>query len=139
MTQARHSASLADLLGGLVDDITLLFRKEVQLAKAEASEKVEEVVGAGRSLLIGAVLAIGAVGVLLAALVSIVAALLVGMGVAETFAPAIAGFLVAAVIGGIAWALIASGLNAIKATNLQPRRTAHALAEDMQVVQENLK
>lgn len=139
MTDVRHSPSVADLLGGLINDITLLFRKELQLAKAEAGEKIEQIVGAGRSVLIGAILAIGAVGVLLAALVSILAALFVGMGMAEPLATAISGFVVAAVIGAIAWSLISSGINAVKASNLQPTRTAHALAEDMHAVKETMQ
>ena len=37
----QHSTGLADLLGGLASDISGLFRKEIQLAKAEASEKLD--------------------------------------------------------------------------------------------------
>ena len=139
MSEVHQTQSIGDLLSGLVNDISLLFRKELQLAKAEAGEKVEQVVGAGRSVLIGGVLAIGAVGVLLAALVSILAALFVAMGMGATLANAISGLIIAAVIGGIAWAMISSGINAVKATNLQPTRTARAVAEDVNVVQEKFQ
>ena len=46
---------ITDLLGSLVSDISGLFRKEIELAKAEASEKVEEAAKAGRNLAIGGV------------------------------------------------------------------------------------
>jgi len=42
MSMPNESRPLAELLGGLASDISTLFRKEVQLAKAEASEKVSE-------------------------------------------------------------------------------------------------
>ena len=71
---------LADLLGGLASDITGLFRKEIELAKAEASEKLDGALQAGRNIAIGAVLAIGAVGVLLAAFVAGLTAVFVRAG-----------------------------------------------------------
>lgn len=139
MSEVHQSQSIGDLLSGLVNDISLLFRKELQLAKAEAGEKVEQVVGAGRSVIIGAVLAIGAVGVLLAALVAILAAILVAMGMGATLANAISAVVVAAIIGGIAWGMISSGINAVKATNLQPTRTVRAVTEDVNAVQEKFQ
>ena len=58
---------LGFLLSGLATDVSGLFRKEIELAKAEASETVDNATRAGRNLAIGAVLAIGALGVFLAA------------------------------------------------------------------------
>ena len=42
MSASEHGRPLGDLLGGLVSDISGLFRKEIELAKAEAGEKVDE-------------------------------------------------------------------------------------------------
>jgi hypothetical protein len=67
-------------------DISNLFRKEIELAKAEASEKVDVVLGAAQRLAIGAVLGIAAAGVLLAAIVTGLAAIFVGMGMDPTLA-----------------------------------------------------
>jgi hypothetical protein len=69
MSHVEHGKSLPDLLGSLASDISGLFRKEVQLAKAEAGEKIDLVLAAAQKLAIGAVLGIGAVGVLFAAIV----------------------------------------------------------------------
>jgi len=41
MAFADQGRPLTDLLGGLASDISGLFRKEIQLAKAEASEKLD--------------------------------------------------------------------------------------------------
>ena len=133
----QHSTGLADLLGGLASDISGLFRKEIQLAKAEASEKFDEAMKASRNLAIGGVLAIGAVGVLLAALVTGVAALLINMGMAETPAGFVAGLIVAAVIGGIAWAMISRGLSEMKANKLNMQRTTSSIRMDAETVKES--
>ena len=133
----QHSTPLADLLSGLAGDISGLFRKEIQLAKAEASEKLDEAMKASRNLAIGAVLAIGATGVFLAALVTGVAALLINMGMAETPAGFVAGLIVAAVIGGIAWVLISRGIAELKANKLNMQRTTNSLRMDAETVKES--
>ncbi|HXV74534.1 MAG TPA: phage holin family protein, partial [Sphingomonadales bacterium] len=67
MVNQRDDRPLTELLTGLVSDISGLFRKEIDLAKAEASENLNRAVGSIETLLIGLVFAIGAIGVLLAA------------------------------------------------------------------------
>ena len=133
----QHSTPLADLLSGLAGDISGLFRKEIQLAKAEASERLDEAMKASRNLAIGAVLAIGATGVFLAALVTGVAALLINMGMAETPAGFVAGLIVAAVIGGIAWAMISRGLSEMKANKLNMQRTTSSIRMGAETVKES--
>ena len=138
MSQVEHGRSLPDLLGSLATDISNLFQKEVQLAKAEASEKLDIVVGAAQKLAIGTVLGIGAVGVLLAAIVSGLAALLVALGTDPALASSISAIIVAAVFGGVAWSLISGALADMRAEKLNMDRTTHALARDAQVVKETL-
>ena len=133
----QHSTGLGDLLGGLASDISGLFRKEIQLAKAEASEKLDEAMKASRNLAIGGVLTIGAVGVLLAALVTGLAALLITLGMAETAASFVAGIIVAAVIGGIAWAMISRGIAELKANKLNMQRTTNSIRMDAETVKES--
>jgi hypothetical protein len=134
----QHSSSLSDLLGGLASDISGLFRKEIQLAKAEASEKLDDAMKAGRNIAIGAVLAIGAIGVFLAALVSGLAALLVNMGMDDQPASFIAALVVTAVVGGVAWAMISRGMAEFKANKLNMERTTHSIQMDAAAVRESL-
>ena len=136
MSTSEHGRPLTDLLGGLVNDITGLFRKEIQLAKAEAGEKLDQVVGASRSLLIGGVLAIGATGVFLTALVTGVAWLLVAIGLGEFVANFLAALIVAIVIGLVAWSMIQKGLHDVRASNLAMDRTTRSVSQDAQVVKE---
>src|SRR2546423_413800 len=98
---------LGDLLGGLVSDVSMLFRKEIELAKTEASEKLDKMTAAGRNLAIGLVLAIGAVGVFLAALVSGLAVLLVNSGMEAPLANFVSAIVITVIVGCIAWAMIA--------------------------------
>jgi hypothetical protein len=138
MSHVEQGRSLPDLLGGLATDISNLFRKEIQLAKAEAGEKIDMVMAAAQKLAIGAVLGIGAVGVLLAAIVTGLAAILVGIGMEPTLANSLAAILVAPVVGAIAWSLISGALAAMKAEKLNMDRTVHSLARDAEVVTEKL-
>ena len=87
MSQANDTRPLSELLSGLVSDISGLFRKEIQLARAETSEKVGEMMGGMVSLLIGGVLMLGALGVLLSALVTIIAAFFVAAARKQQLVP----------------------------------------------------
>lgn len=138
MSHVDSGRSLPDLLGGLATDISGLFRKEVQLAKAEASEKLDIILSATQKLAIGAVLGIAAAGVLLAAIVSMLAAVFVGMGMSLTVANALSSVIVAAVVGGVAWTLISGSIAAMRADKLNMDRTAHSLAQDARIVTEKL-
>lgn len=136
MAHVDQGRSLADLLGSLASDISGLFRKEIQLAKAEASEKLDVVLTAAQKLAIGAILGIGAVGVLLAAIVSGLAAIFVGMGMDPTLANSLSAIIVAAVFGAAAWAMISGAIQSIRAEKLNMDRTVNALAQDAAAVTE---
>lgn len=138
MSGSTESRPIAELLGGLVSDLSTLFRKEVQLAKVEASEKVSETMGAVASIAIGGVLALGALGVFLAAVVSLLAAFLVAQGMDPTLSNALAAVAVTLVVGLAGWISISRGMNALKASNLNMNRTAASLGRDADIVKERL-
>jgi len=131
------SRPITDLLGGLVSDISGLFRKEIELAKAEAGEKLDEVVASSRNIAIGGVLAIGAVGVFLTAMVTGLGALLIAMGMGETAAAFISALVVAVIVGAIAWMFIQKGIADMRANKLNMKRTTRSVAQDAQVVKES--
>lgn len=138
MSATNESRPLADLLGGLASDISGLFRKEIQLAKAEAGEKISETMAGVTSIAIGGVLALGALGVFLGAIVALLAAVMIAQGMDETTASTVSAFIVAAVVGLIAWMTISKGINALKASNLNMNRTAASLGRDADIVKERL-
>ena len=139
MAEFEAQRSLTDLIGGLAGDISGLFRKEIQLAKAEASEKIDEMVGASKGLAIGGLLAIGAIGLLLAAVVAAVTAILVSIGMSQVIANLIATAGVGVIVALIAWSMISASLAAWKASRLNLDRTTHSLARDTEVVKESFQ
>jgi len=138
MSQSNEGRPLPELIGGLVSDLSGLFRKEIQLAKTEASEKVSEIGVAAGSVAIGGVMLLGALGVLLAAVVSLLASWMVGAGMDPILANALSALVVTAVVGIAGWLTISKGLNALKASNLSMNRTATSLGRDANVVKERL-
>jgi len=138
MSSSNETRPLAELLGGLAGDISSLFRKEIQLAKAEASEKFSQTMGGVELLLAGAVLALGALGVILTAIVAGLGAFLISQGMGEAGANALSALIVAVVIGIVAWILVSRGLAALKTSNLTLNRTASSLGRDADVVKERL-
>ena len=134
----NETRPLSELLGGLVGDISGLFRKEIQLAKAEASEKVSQTMHGVTFIAIGGVLALGALGVLLSAIVTLLASFFVSQGWDDTLATAVSGIIVTVIVGVIAWLMISKGISNMKAKNLNLNRTAASLGRDADVVKERL-
>ena len=127
--QQTDDRSLKELFGDLTQSVTTLFRKEIELARAETSEKMSQAGVAAGAIAGGGVLALAALIVLLQALVIALSEL----GVA----PALAALIVGGVVAIIAFALIYKGVNDLKASNLTPTRTVEALRRDAHMVKEH--
>lgn len=125
---------LGDLLGGLAADVSGLFGKQIELARAEASEKVSSMMGGVIWLMAAAVVGIGAVVVLFAAIVTALAAYFVSQHMEATMANALASAIVFVVAALIAWALVARGRAVLSASNMKLERTMHTLADNATAV-----
>lgn len=123
--------SFPELLGGLVEDLTRLFRQEITLARTEVSEKIDQATHAVVGMLAGAILLLAALLVLLQALV----AGLVEAGIAVGWASLAVGVVVA-IIGFI---LMRKGMSDISASKLTPRRTIDQLHRDTSVAKEQVR
>jgi hypothetical protein len=134
MSIQSESRPLPELIGGLATDISMLFRKEIELVKTEASEKLSQTTNALVLLGAGGVLALGALGVILAAIVAALGALFVSQGMGATAANSLSAAIVGVIVAIIAWLLISRGLNGLKASNLNLNRTATSLQRDASVV-----
>jgi len=64
MAEQNQNAPLSELISGLISDVSGLMRKEIDLAKTEASERISSALGGIGIIVLGMVLSIGAVGVL---------------------------------------------------------------------------
>jgi len=138
MTKPAANAPLSELLTGLVSDVTGLVRKEIELAKTEASEQFDKALGGIETLLFGVILAIVALGVLLSAVVSGLAAVFVQSGMTEPSANALSGAIVGVIFAAAGWMLISSGLKALRARNLRMDRTLSSVRRDVGVVKEKI-
>jgi uncharacterized membrane protein YqjE len=130
----RDQRSIGRLLTDLSTETTALLRGEIDLAKAELSEKVSQAAMAVAALAAGAL-------VLFAGFLVLLDAAVFGLGrVLEPYGlPALAALIVAigTMIVGLIILLISR--SALKAENLAPRRTAESLRRDREFVKEQVR
>lgn len=120
-----EEATLADLLSELSDDVTRLFRQEVELAKVEVKKEAVEAGKAAGMLAAGAIAAFVTL-LLLAWSLSWLLAL---------FLPAWAGFLIVGILfGAVAAGLIVTGRKKLQAVDPTPHRTVETLQEDKEML-----
>jgi len=121
--------SLSELLSEMSTELTILFRKEVELVKVETKDTVSQAAKAGA--LLGAV----AVGGLFALLLLAMAA---AFGLAEVMATGLAFLVVGMlflVVAGVAFALARKKLAEVKA----PEQTIATIKEDVEVAKASIQ
>lgn len=123
--------SAQELVKQLADQTTALVRQEVELAKAELSEKGKRA-GIGAGMFGGAgVAGLYAVGALTAAIILALATALDGW---------LAALIVAVVYGAIAGVLALQGRRKVRqATPATPERTVETVKDDVEVVKQRAK
>jgi hypothetical protein len=126
MTTKTDLRAISHLLGDALSQFAKLFQNEVDLAKAELGEKVQQIGGAVGFIAAGAVLVIPAI---VMALLALSAALITG-GWSQPVSYLISA-IVAAVIASI---LFAVGMNRLDARHLAPRETLRQLEKDKDTV-----
>ncbi len=139
MVNHRDDRPLSELMTGLVADLSGLFRKEIDLAKAEASENLNRAIGSLETLLVGLIFAIGAIGVLLSAAVQGLGAFLVAQGMTEPNADALSAVIIGVVVAFLAWAMISRSLSSLRGSSLKFDKTATSLQRDLDVVKERVQ
>jgi membrane protein implicated in regulation of membrane protease activity len=123
--------SVPDLIGDLLQQTSNLVQKEVQLARAELSEKLSVMGGAAASIGVAAALMMAALVIILQG----IAALLVTFGLSTWVSSLIVGVVVAV----IAYVLLRAGINRMKAASLTPERTVHQVSRDATMAKEAVR
>ncbi|MDQ6780375.1 MAG: phage holin family protein [Candidatus Eremiobacteraeota bacterium] len=119
-----HDLPIGDLLKRLSHETTLLLRQEIDLAKAEVSEKGKQA-GKGASMF-------GAAGVAALAAVGALTAFLI-IALSSVMAAWLAALIVTIVYGVVAFVLAQSGKHKFAAAKpLMPTQTIQTLKEDVQ-------
>jgi hypothetical protein len=124
MAITTNDRSLGQMFADLSQEARTLIHQEIQLAKTELTEKASTMARGAAFVVGGGLLAYGG----LLAIVAAVVLGLIAMGL-----PAWAGALLGGVVvAGAGYALIRSGLAALRPQQLVPRETIDTLKEDAQ-------
>lgn len=128
MTERHDDRSLGELIGDLGNQITTLVRKEIELARAEVTDRAS---AAGRdAALVGLGGALAYAGVL-----ALIAAVILGL-VEAGVAPWVSALLVGIIVAAVGGALVARGRSGLATTDLKPKRTIETLQDDAEWLKE---
>jgi hypothetical protein len=130
MAMPSSPRSVPELFSDLINQFTTLFRKEIQLARTEISEKISEAISGLGIIIGGAVLMIAALGVLLEG----IAAVLIWLGLAPPWSYLAVGIVAA----GLGYLLIRSGMSNLSPENLKPTKTVEQLQRDAVAAKEQV-
>lgn len=125
----EQERSIGELFGQLTQDMTLLVRQEVQLARTEMSEKLSRFTTNLVSVLAGGLVAY--VGGL-----ALVAALILAIHDLANISAAWSALIVGGIFAIVGYVMLQRGLKEMKRVDLAPRRTVETLKDDVQWAKE---
>lgn len=125
----QQERSIGELFGQLTQDMTLLVRQEIQLARTEMSDKL--------SRFTSNLLSVGAGGfVAYLGGLALVAALILAIRDLANISLALSAVIVGAVLAIVGYVMLQRGLKELKRVDLAPRRTVETLKDDVQWAKE---
>ena len=129
MPELRQDRSIGELFGQLSQDMTLLVRQEIQLARTEMSEKLSRFTTNLVSVLSGGFVAyLGGL--------ALVAALILAIRDLANISLALSALIVGAVLAIVGYVMLQKGVKELKRVDLAPRRTVETLKDDVQWAKE---
>ena len=128
MAARAEDRSLSELVSDVTGEIATLFRKEVELARAETSEQVSRAAKAGAML--GAAAVVGFLTLILLAFAA-------AWGLSELVPEGVAFLIVGLVFGLVAAVLASAGKKKIASVNPMPDQTVQTLKADVQVAKDS--
>lgn len=129
MPELRQERSIGELFGQLSQDMTLLVRQEIQLARTEMSDKLSRLATNLISVAAGGFVAyLGGL--------ALVAAAILALRDLANISLAVSALIVGAVLAVIGWVMLQRGLKEMKRVDLAPRRTVETLKDDVQWAKE---
>jgi Putative Actinobacterial Holin-X, holin superfamily III len=125
----QQERSIGELFGQLTQDMTLLVRQEVQLARTEMSEKLSRFTSNLISVATGGFVAyLGGL--------ALVGALILAIRDLANISLAVSALIVGAVLAIVGYVMLQRGLKELKRVDLAPRRTVETLKDDVQWAKE---
>jgi hypothetical protein len=132
MPELRQERSIGELFGQLTQDMTLLVRQEIQLARSEISEKLSRLTTNLVSVAAGGFVAY--VGGL-----ALVAALILALHDLANISLAVSALIIGAVFAIAGYVMLRHGLNELKRVDIAPRRTVENIKDDVQSIKEDVQ
>jgi len=132
MPELKQERSIGELFGQLSQDMTLLVRQEVQLARTEMTEKLSKLttnlisVGAG-----GFVAYLGGL--------ALMAALILAVRDLANISLAWSALIVGGVLAIIGYVMLQRGLKELKQVELAPRRSVENIKDDVQSIKDDVQ
>ncbi|MFL5447977.1 MAG: phage holin family protein [Gemmatimonadales bacterium] len=132
MPELRQERSIGELFGQLTQDMTLLVRQEVQLARTEMTEKLSKLttnlisVGAG-----GFVAYLGGL--------ALMAALILAVRDLANISLAWSALIVGGILAIIGYVMLQRGLKELKQVELAPRRSVENIKDDVQSIKDDVQ
>jgi cytochrome c-type biogenesis protein CcmH/NrfG len=127
--RVREERSFGELLGELSEDVSMLMRQEVRLARAEMSQTLSRATSDVVKLGAGALVA-------LAGGLTVVAALVLGL-IALGLAAWVSALIIGGLLGLTGYLMLRNGLRDLKRVDPTPHRTVETLRDDLEWVKEH--
>jgi hypothetical protein len=125
----QQERSIGELFGQLSQDMTLLVRQEIQLARTEMSDKLSHFTTNLISVAAGGFVAyLGGL--------ALVAAIILALRDLANISLAVSALIVGAILGIVGYVMLQRGLKELKRVDLAPRRTVETLKDDVQWAKE---
>jgi hypothetical protein len=132
MPELKQDRSIGELFGQLSQEMTLLVRQEIQLARSEISEKLSRFTTNLVSVVAGGFVAY--VGGL-----ALVAALILALHDLANISLAVSSLIVGAALAIAGYLMLKRGLSELKRVDIAPRRTVENIKEDVQAIKEDVQ
>jgi len=129
MAQLREERTFSELLGQLSQDLTLLMRQELQLAKTEISEKISRATSDAVSLAAGGLVAY-------AGALALVAGIILMLNQVMGLAAWLAAVVVSLALGIIGFVMVRGALRKLKRIEPTPQRTVKTIEDGIQWAKE---
>jgi hypothetical protein len=125
----QQERSIGELFGQLSQDMTLLVRQEIQLARTEMSDKLSRFTTNLISVAAGGFVAyLGGL--------ALVAALILALRDLANISLAVSALIVGAILAIVGYVMLQRGMKELKRVDLSPRRTVETLKDDVQWAKE---
>lgn len=137
-SRQRTERSFGELLREVTTDIAAMFRKEVELAKVELSEKASEAGKQVGSIAVGGAVMFAGGLALLAAVVNLVGWVIAEITSAE-LAVWLAPLLVGLVLAFVGYGMVKKAIAALRTEGLAPEQTTQSLQENKEWLKEKIR